>query len=147
MSFNQGNFAARFGAMGDEAEKQFEQWCEAQGWKYERFGWNRPSTGMGGMSRMLRNTPDFYADHALWEVMGMGRDGILKGLKTEKWEAMKDWNRVQRVGFFIWNSSTKRPIIVSWQRMVLIVARARRAGLRQFHDGPMYYAIELEWLE
>lgn len=147
MSYSDAGFAARFGALGDEAEERFETYCVEQGWAFERFGWNRPATGMSGMSLMLRNTPDYYADRKLWEVMGMGRDGILKGLKVDKWEAMKQWNKVQPTWFFVWNSHTKRAIVISWERMVTIVARARRAGLKRFHDGPEYYPIELRWLE
>lgn len=148
MSYHEQSFGARFHTLGDEAESQFIQWAHDQGLKWEEFGWRRPSTGMGKMSVELRHLPDFYAsDGYLYEVMGMGRDGILKGVKEDKWEALKMWNSIQPVRLFVWNSSEKRGVVVGWQRAVLLVARARRRGLGQFHDGPRYYPIPWEDLE
>lgn len=133
--------------MGDKAELRFEAYCKEQQWPFERFGWNRPSTGTYHMTRMLRFMPDFYANAKLWEVMGMGRDGILKSMKLEKWEAMKAWNKVQPLAFYVWNSSEKRGVVIGWHRMVQLVARARRRGVLQFHDGPEYYPIPWEDIE
>ena len=88
MSFREQGWHARFQQMGDEAEGHFVTWARRQAMTVERLGWDRPKMGVGRMSPLLRQMPDFYAsDGFLYEVVGMGRDDILKGVKVARWVA------------------------------------------------------------
>lgn len=143
------DWVGRFQTMGDTAEGAFEQWAGRNGLSVERLGWDRPAMGVGKMSQELRQLPDFYAsDGYLYEVVGMGRDGVLKGVKTEKWESLKFWNQVQPVRLFILNSSEHATVMLPWPTLVQMVAKGRRDGIRAFaNDGNQYYPIMWEWLK
>lgn len=135
--------------MGDQAEAEFEAWCQTIGMTYERLGWDRPRMGVGKMSANLRNMPDYYAsDGHLYEVVGMGGDDILKGVKVEKWESLKFWNMVQPTRLFVFHSKRRALVMLPWPALVTTVARARRDGIQSFeNDGNEYYPIKWEWLE
>ena len=139
----------RFQTMGDIAEGEFAKWARRNGHSIERLGWDRPRMGVSKMSEILRHIPDFYAsDGYLYEVVGMGRDGILKGVKVDKWESLKYWNTVQPLRLFIYNSSNGAWVMLPWPTLVQMVAKARRLGVRSFkNDGNEYYPIKWEWLE
>ena len=98
---------------------------------------------MRNMTDALRHMPDFYTESGyLVEVMGCGRDGILK-LKPPKWEGLKVWNSIQPVALFTYNSHLERWTLVAWQELVKLVNRARRRGTKAFSDGNEYW--ELPW--
>lgn len=139
----------RFQVMGDTAEAQFERWARRNGLSVERLGWDRPRMGVSKMSEELRHLPDFFAsDGYLYEVVGMGRDGVLKGVKLDKWESLKFWNKVQDVRLFIYNSAEGALILLPWPTLIQMVAKARRLGVRSFkNDGNEYYPILWEWLQ
>ncbi len=134
--------------MGDDAESEFERWATRMGLTFERLGWDRPKMGVGKMNAQLRHIPDFYAsDGFLYEVVGMGRDGVLKGVKVEKWEALKFWNGVQPVRLFVYSSAEHAIVMLPWPALVTLVAKARKDGIRSFkNDGNQYYPIRWEWL-
>jgi len=135
--------------MGDDAESEFERYATRVGYTIERLGWNRPKMGVSKMGQFLRHMPDYYcSDGHLYEVVGMGRDGILKGVKVEKWESLKWWNKVQPVRLFVYSSAEKAVVMLPWPALVQIVAQARKDGIRSFkNDGNEYYPIRWEWLE
>lgn len=135
--------------MGDNAESEFERWATRSGLTVERLGWDRPQMGVSKMSQHLRQMPDYYAsDGHLYEVVGMGRDGLLKGVKVEKWESLKFWNTVQPVRLFVFSSSERAVVMLPWPAIVTIVAKARRDGIQAFkNDGNRYFPIRWEWLE
>ncbi len=139
----------RFQVMGDTAEAQFERWARRNGLSVERLGWDRPRMGVSKMSEELRHLPDFFAsDGYLYEVVGMGRDGVLKGVKLDKWESLKFWNKVQDVRLFIYNSAEGALILLPWPTLIQMVAKARKLGVRSFkNDGNEYYPILWEWLQ
>jgi hypothetical protein len=87
-AFHQRDFAARFGAMGDESEDVFLSLFPSA----HRTGLNRPRFSMVGMKVEARYTPDFLLREGFYEVMGIGRDGLLK-LKVEKLQALMRWHR------------------------------------------------------
>lgn len=149
MSFREQDWSARIVQMGDRAEGLFEEWALRNNLRVERLGWDRPSMGVSKMGMELRHMPDFYAsDGYLYEVVGMGKDGVLKGIKVDKWEALKFWNKVQPTRVFVWNSSRNAMVLLAWPTLVQLVAKARRLGVRAFkNDGNEYYPILWEWLE
>jgi hypothetical protein len=149
MSFRDQGWSSRFTKMGDEAEAAFETWAGRNAMTVERLGWDRPQMGVAKMSPQLRHLPDFYAsDGHLYEVVGMGRDGVLKGIKVDKWESLKFWNSVQAVRVFVWNSALKTMVLLPWPTLVQVVAKARRDGIQSFeNDGNQYYPIKWAWLE
>lgn len=133
-------FAQRFGVLGDYAENVYEKVSPLG--PTCRHGWRRPSVSMRYMSNELKNKPDYYASTGvLVEVMGLGRDGILK-LKLDKYEAMKFWNKVQETALFAWNSSEHMWALIEWKPLVGLVQRARNRGIESFEeDGNEYYPI------
>lgn len=142
-------WASRFSTMGDTAEEVFITWATRNNLRVERLGWDRPSMGVSKMAPLLRHLPDFYAsDGYLYEVVGMGGDGILKGVKTDKWESLKRWNSVQPTRLFVYNSREQALVMLPWLTLVQLVAKARRDGIRSFaNDGNQYYPIRWEWLQ
>jgi len=149
MSYRDQNWSGRFASLGDQAEGEFIKWARRTDLSIERLGWDRPKMGVRRMALELRHIPDFYAsDGNLYEVVGMGRDGILKGIKTEKWDALRFWNGVQTVRVFVYNSSKDVSVMLPWPTLVQLVARARRDGIKAFaNDGNTYYPIRWDWIE
>jgi hypothetical protein len=86
--------------------------------------------------------------------MGLGRDGILKSMKTTKYDALKLWNRVAtQLGLlglvvFIWNSSKRQYIVLSWKDIVDEVAYSKKKhGVQAFEvDGNTYYRLDWDRL-
>lgn len=144
MTFESQTFKRRFATMGDTAEAVFAE-AKPLG-RTARYGWRRPKgVSMQKMPEVIRYTPDFYSDSGfLVEVMGLGKDGILKSMKVDKWEAMKAWNTLAKTGsaqlcFFIWNSSEEQYAVVSFEQMKRLVSVARRLGVEAFTNEDKYY--------
>ena len=143
------NFGQRFAAMGDQAEAVYEA-VHPLG-RTVRFGWRRPKgISIKLMPNVIRHAPDYYADAGyLIEIMGLGRDGILKSFKLDKWSALKAWAALCAAGgaklvFFIWNSHEDTYAVVDWDGAKRLVNRARHRGIEEFNDGNRYYAIPFE---
>lgn len=98
--------------------------------------------------------PDFVTASYLVEVVGMGRDGILKSMKVTKYEALKDWNKIAKMlgllglVVFVWNSAEQKFITLAWKDIVSEVAYAKRTdGVQAFeNDGNEYYPLKWERL-
>lgn len=134
--------------MGDQAEEVYEA-AHPLG-KTLRFGFRRPKgIDFRSIKEVFRHTPDYITEsNYLVEVMGCGRDGVLKSMKTDKYEALKEWAVIARLGtglvFFIWNSHEQEYIILSWDLMKKMVNRYR-SKIEEFNDGNKYYP--LPWSE
>jgi len=152
MSFNEQPYKARLHSLGDLSEEVFEL-AHPLG-PTERYGWNRPQNiQVRHMPQVIRNQPDYYtASNHFVEVMGVGRDGIVKGMKLPKWESYKIWKRIAKMMgvedllTFIWNSDTEEYAILSYEQMKSLVVRGRKKGVEAFNDGNQYYPIQWEWV-
>ena len=152
MSFADQPTSVRFMAMGDEAEGVFEN-AKPLG-NAVRFGWRKPKgISISNMPPHLRHTPDYMTESGYFvEVVGLGRDGILKGVKPEKYEALKVWNRISKmlggkgVLLFCWNSSWRTYAIMDMNTVKGLVQRAKNRGVETFQDGGEYYPIEWRWI-
>lgn len=151
--FHEQSFTKRFAFMGDEAERVYEA-VKPLG-NTHRFGFRRPKgIKFGTFPSGFRHMPDFITASYLVEVMGLGRDGILKSLKVDKYEALKYWHRLSMgfkglgVAFFIWNSSKKNYIILAWSDIVEEVKYSKRKhGVQAFeNDGNEYYPLDWDRL-
>jgi len=134
------------GELGDTAEGVFSE-VKPLG-RFERLGWRRPSVRMKHMSANIRHMPDYYCESGYHvEVMGLGRDGVLK-LKTDKYDALKWWNKSGNpVALFVWNSHLKLYALISWGELKRLISKARNEGIAEFHnDGNTYYPIKWEWI-
>lgn len=143
-SFNQ-----RFARMGDEAEAVYE--AVAPLGNTTRFGFRRPKgVRFSTFPEKLRHQPDFVTASYLVEVMGLGRDGILKSMKVSKYEALKVWHQFAKklgllgVVLFIWNSSERKFITLPWDALVKEVAYSKKKyGVLEFEvDGNQYYRLD-----
>jgi hypothetical protein len=153
MSYHDQPFSARQGTLGDIAEDVFMATSPLG--NAERFGWRRPENiSMKTLTPGIRNMPDFYAASGyLVEVAGLGKDGILKSIKVEKYESLKTWRKIAKmldlvdVALFVWNSYEERFVLINWESLVKLVAKAKKQnGVQSFADGNEYYPINWEWL-
>ena len=151
--FHEQTFAKRFAVMGDEAERVYEA-VKPLG-NTVRFGFRRPQgIKFGIFPSGFRHMPDFITASYLVEVMGLGRDGILKSLKVDKYEALKFWHKLSLgfkglgVVFFVWNSSKKNYVILAWTDIVEEVKYSKRKhGVQAFeNDGNEYYPLDWDRL-
>lgn len=151
--FHSKSFKQRFAVMGDTAENVFKE-VQPLG-NSTRFGFRRPKgVKFTQFPERLRHMPDFITPTYLVEVMGLGRDGILKSLKTTKYDALKWWHKVAKEGgllgvvLFIWNSSKHEFLILSWDEIVKEVAYSKRKyGVQAFEsDGNTYYRLDWDRL-
>ena len=151
--FHKQSFGTRFAKMGDEAERVYEA-VKPLG-STIRFGFRRPKgIKFGTYPSGFRYMPDFMTASYLVEVMGLGRDGILKSLKVDKYEALKFWHKLSLgfkalgVVFFIWNSSKKNYVILAWTDVVEEVRYSKRKyGILAFeNDGNEYYRLDWDRL-
>lgn len=153
MEYRNQPFNQRFGKMGDEAEEVYMQVTPLG--STTRFGFRRPK-GMKftDIPVFFRHMPDFITSTYLVEVMGLGRDGILKSVKTTKYDAIKWWHKVAKEGdllglaLFIWNSSEKKFVLLGYDDLVKEVAYSKRKfGVQSFsNDGNEYYPLVWERL-
>ena len=146
-------FSQRFSEMGDTAENVYKKVTPLG--STTRYGFRRPKgIKFTSIPEVTRHMPDFFTSTYLVEVMGLGRDGILKSLKTTKYEALKVWNKVAKMTglmglvFFIWNSSEREFLIVDWDTIVKEVSYSKRKyGIQEFEsDGNTYYRLDWERL-
>jgi hypothetical protein len=149
MAFNEMSFAQRFQVMGDVAENVYREVTPLG--NTTEFGFRRPKgVRFGSFPATLRHMPDFVTDTHLVEVMGLGRDGILKSMKLPKYEALKEWNKIaQQIGLmglvlFVWNSSENQFLVLSWKDIVAEVGYSKKKyGVLAFeNDGNEYYRLD-----
>jgi hypothetical protein len=148
-AFHAQSFNKRFAVMGDVAEQVYEE-VKPLG-NTTRFGFRRPKgVKFSTFPVAFRHMPDFITASYLVEVMGLGRDGILKSLKLSKYEALKEWHKHSLklgglgVVFFIWNSAKRQYIILAWKDVVDEVKYSKRKyGVLAFeNDGNEYYRLD-----
>ncbi len=152
MAFHDRPYDHRFQYMGDEAESVYES-VKPMG-NTVRFGWSRPKgINFKKLPAAMRHMPDYYAQSGyLVEVMGLGKDGVLKSMKVNKYEALKLWNKIGKMlglelAVFIWNSHEHEYVTLMWSSIVGLVAQSKRKhGVQSFSDGNEYYALPWEWL-
>lgn len=90
----------------------------------------------------------------LVEVMGLGRDGILKSMKVTKYDALKVWNKIaimlglMGLVVFVWNSSKNQFVTLAWSSIVEEVAYSKKKyGVLAFeNDGNEYYRLDWDRL-
>jgi hypothetical protein len=111
--FRNQSFAARMGAMGDEAEFAFES---AHQGGFVRFGLNRPPVAVQQLPPQIRYTPDYLTSSGFVEVQGVGRDRIAK-IKIEKAVALQQWHSIFNLEMFIWDSKTKTHRYLPWAEL------------------------------
>lgn len=144
-------FGQRYHTMGDQAEDVFDA-VKPLG-NSTQFGFRRPKgIKFGTIPETFRHMPDRITPTYLVEVMGLGRDGILKSLKTTKYEALKYWNKWAIQGgllglvLFVWNSHQREFLVLDWSTIVAEVSYSKRKyGIQEFEsDGNTYY--RLDWV-
>jgi hypothetical protein len=153
MAWSDQSFQKRYAVMGDMAETIYLEATPLG--NTTRFGFRRPDgIKFSNIPEGMRHMPDFITSSYLVEVMGLGKDGVLKSMKTTKYEALKEWNKfagkmgLLGVVLFIWNSYDKQFIILSWKDIVDEVAYSKRTdGVQSFkNDGNEYYPLRWERL-
>ena len=146
-------FSQRFATMGDTAEDVYK--AVAPLGNTTRFGFRRPKgIKFSTFPETLRHQPDFVTATYLVEVVGMGRDGILKSIKVAKYEALKTWNKIAKMlglmglVVFVWNSHKHQFITLAWSSIVEEVNYSKRKyGIQEFKsDGVQYYRLDWDRL-
>ena len=136
MSFHQQPWAARFSAMGDEAEAVFEA-VYPKGWT--RYGLCRPGIRLDMIPYQIRYTPDYLTSDGLVEVQGFGRDGMFK-LKIDKRQALAWWNDLFPVSLFLFDRTNMRWAMVTFAELDKMT---RKHGVHgTFPEGKAYVAVD-----
>jgi hypothetical protein len=121
-----------------------------------RWGFRRPEgVSVGKFPNVTAHTPDAVTYQAYVEIVGLGRDGVLKGIKVEKWEALKVWQRIaklaghaQGVMFFVYNSSVREWAVLDFKAMTSLLKRSEaELGVQTFEvDKVAYFPVPWEWI-
>lgn len=141
MSFKDGNFRQRFGAMGDEAEAVFEA-TYPRAWT--RYGLNRPAIQLKDVPPFIRFTPDYLTSHGAVEVQGFGNDQLAK-FKVVKLDALVEWDEIFPVTFFLYDKTNQR-YGYSPLYSILSTIQEGNGDLRTFPEGTPYWALPAEGL-
>lgn len=145
-SFKNQGWSARFGAMGDQAEAQFEAWASSQGIGYVRFGLDRPPVHVPSLPVFIRYTPDYLTAKAFYEVQGFGRDQLLK-VKTEKLNALDTWDTHHDVKLFTFDATNDRSWIVDLETLVNGAPHVDEGVFDPNTTNPKrYHAYSADWL-
>ena len=138
MTFADRSWPERFAKLGDEAEAEFEKWCERNQMGFEHSGRRRPPFSMKYLHSYVRHEPDYLTGTMYFEVKGFGKEQVLK-LRTDKLDALHFWNLLHPVYIWVWDSTNKR---FCYWHVDKIDVMAREAEIGHFPEGPPYYAIE-----
>lgn len=133
MSFHEGSFAQRLGQMGDQAESVFANLNP----NVHPSGLNRPPLQVGQLGLKERSTPDFLAQDAYVECMGIGGRSPSLKLKVDKALGLVLWNHDNHTDLFVWDSTRKR-----WWRAHIfewINACVQHGEVKTFHDNNKPY--------
>lgn len=137
--------------MGDTAEEVYQKVTPLG--NTTRF--RRPKgVKFGTFPAGFRHMPDFMTASYLVEVMGLGRDGILRSMKVTKYKALKEWQKfAKRLGLlglivFVWNSSKQQFITLAWADVVREVTHSKnKYGVQQGeNDGDAYFRLDWDRL-
>jgi hypothetical protein len=105
MTFKDEKWEQREQTLGDPAEQAFENWSNHYSLPFERYGLLRPNVAMVRLPVEIRYTPDYVTEYGFVEVQGCGMDGLVK-FKHDKLEALKWWDRIYPVTFWLWSQSS-----------------------------------------
>lgn len=126
----------RFEVMGDIAEGEFAK----RNPNAMPFGLNRPPWRVNEMpTDAMKCTPDFLLKDRFVEVMGLGRDQLLK-LKRYKAQALfAIWDLVGPTNLWVWDSSRK----VCWEAHISAWLDAcwTKGRVRHFPEGTEYHEL------
>lgn len=142
--FSNQPWATRFEKLGDEAEGVYDTVLPLG--KSDRYGLRRPDIDVRRLVPFIRYTPDRLTQAGpLVEVVGLGRDGILK-FKEDKLDALAAWQRQVAVYIFCWNSDRKEWALLPYPAFRSLCLRvAKRDGMGTFDGSKPFYP--LPWRE
>lgn len=103
MSYKDGDWSSRYGSLGNQAEAVFESVFP----RHYRFGLNKPDIAVGKLTLPARSAPDYGDYEGLCEVVGFGRDQIMK-LRIEKVLGLAQWSATFNVDVFAYDSRNER---------------------------------------
>jgi len=135
--FREQSFAARLGAMGDQAEQAFEQVHDGG---FVRFGLNRPPVAVQQLPTMVRYTPDYLTSSGFVEVQGVGRDRIVK-LKIEKAVALQQWHSIFNLRLFVFDSKRSEHHYLDWGPLW---QRLPAMPIGHFSEGKPYWELNID---
>lgn len=139
MSFKDRDFTYRLGAMGDQAEGAFEDWCAERDHKYIRWGLDRPPLNLRLIPTRLRYAPDYLTSKTFVECQGFGADQVFK-LKLEKHGALHWWSGLHPVDLWVLDSHHLRACLLTLTQFDNLLG-ANGADLRSFPEGKSYFAV------
>jgi hypothetical protein len=140
VNFHRQSFAARHNTMGDVAELIYDTVYDGQAHPLglNRYWMNGKRLTLTAMTDAMRYTPDRMSADGYVEVMGCGRDQLLK-LKTEKLKALQQWAALGPVNLFVYDSKNHRyweAPLEQWDEAI-----ADHADLGTFPEGKTYWSL------
>ncbi len=137
MSFKDQSWATRYAGLGDIAESKFESVYKTG---FTRFGLDRPPYKLSVIPARLRGRPDYETASFFVEVVGFGKDQLLK-IRIEKMQVMSFWHhQVFPVEFFIYDSFNDRYVFRGLRQLDELVNKGK-VQLGQFPEGKAYFAF------
>lgn len=143
MAFSDRSWNARFGEMGDAAEKQYVDFVQG---KCVRFGLDRPEgVSVPKMPARVRARPDFHTNDRFVECMGLGRAQHLQ-LKLEKLNVLWWWNNLMPVDIFVWDSHKKRRGLIPLTEVDRLIQTPDVCGFAYFDNAKLVFRIPADEL-
>jgi len=148
MSYREQPFHQRYATLGDTAEAVYDEILPLG--NSTKLGFRRPEgIKFSSIPEVWRHLPDRMTAVYLVEIVGLGKDGILKSIKTTKYEALKFWHKTAKASgllglvLFVWNSAERQFLVVAWSDIVTEVAYSKKKfGVQKFeNDGNEYFPI------
>jgi hypothetical protein len=138
MAFSDRSWQARFGEMGDAAEKKYVEFVQG---KCVRFGLDRPEgVNVPSMPTRVRARPDFHTNDRFVECMGLGRAQHLQ-LKLEKLNVLWWWNNLMPVDIFVWDSHKKRSCLIPLTEVDKLIQTPGLVKIAYFDDSKLVFRI------
>lgn len=155
MTYRNAPWSSRLGTLGDAAEEIYEK-VKPLG-PTTRWGFRRPEgVAVSKFPIVVAHTPDYVTYQHYVEVAGMGKDGVLKSIKEDKWKALQVWQKISKLSgltggviLFVWNSAKKEFAVVPFTPLSKLVKQSlTQFGILSFeNDNNKYHPIPWEWIK
>ena len=138
MSYRDGNWSQRFGALGDESEAKFDEMFPA----HHKSGLNRPPMRVSDVDPLLRNLPDRMVHDRFIECLGFGRDRVAK-FKVEKLRQQLRWSAICPVSYFVYDKTKNESYLADIGEWWLAAIRHGKYGSFE-SDGNEYIGLHVD---
>lgn len=142
-------FSRRFNwSQMQPSEVAAENYFIEQGWKFERFGWDRTKIRTRGLPVKYRFIPDYLVDkgkgsYALYECKGMSSRGAVLRLKVDMYEVLTEhYTADLELRIFVYALPSEEAFDAPFS-----IFRRELACIEEAHDGAVFLVFLLSAFE